>query len=178
MCASACFFIFVAGIKREMENPLSANVPILGIHRPYLSDDDLNAMTGEQAISSANQIRPLVESYLKEMNVPTKYAELMHSISKDQMRWIKPAEFRADFEGPIPELNDWISARCDTRTEAEKNLWRQMMADTRLLGQQSALEQSSFALMSKKMRPIEPPRVCRRPFGLSYAAMAGCSSMA
>ena len=25
---------------------------------------------------------------------------------------------------------------------------------------------------------IEPPRVCRRLFGLSYAAMAGCSSMA
>jgi hypothetical protein len=25
---------------------------------------------------------------------------------------------------------------------------------------------------------IEPPRVCRRPFGLSYAAMACCSSMA
>ena len=24
----------------------------------------------------------------------------------------------------------------------------------------------------------EPPRVCRRPFGLSHAAMAGCSSMA
>src|SRR5262245_3879805 len=27
-------------------------------------------------------------------------------------------------------------------------------------------------------RRIEPPRVCRRPFGLSYAAMADCSSMA
>ena len=26
--------------------------------------------------------------------------------------------------------------------------------------------------------PIEPPRLCRRPFGLSYAAMAGTSSMA
>ncbi len=26
--------------------------------------------------------------------------------------------------------------------------------------------------------PPELPRVCRRPFGLSYAAMAGCSSMA
>jgi hypothetical protein len=25
---------------------------------------------------------------------------------------------------------------------------------------------------------LEPPRVCRRPFGLSYAAMAGSSSMA
>ncbi|QHP67976.1 hypothetical protein EI171_12055 [Bradyrhizobium sp. LCT2] len=27
-------------------------------------------------------------------------------------------------------------------------------------------------------RNSEPPRVCRRPFGLSYATMAGCSSMA
>jgi len=26
--------------------------------------------------------------------------------------------------------------------------------------------------------PREPPRDCRRPFGLSYAAMAGCSSVA
>jgi gamma-glutamylcyclotransferase (GGCT)/AIG2-like uncharacterized protein YtfP len=26
--------------------------------------------------------------------------------------------------------------------------------------------------------PTEPPRDCRRLFGLSYAAMAGCSSMA
>lgn len=25
---------------------------------------------------------------------------------------------------------------------------------------------------------LEPPRVCRRPFGLSYAAIAGASSMA
>ena len=25
---------------------------------------------------------------------------------------------------------------------------------------------------------FEPPRLCRRPFGLSYAAMAGASSMA
>jgi hypothetical protein len=25
---------------------------------------------------------------------------------------------------------------------------------------------------------FEPPRVCRRPFGLSYAAIAGCSSIA
>jgi transposase len=30
----------------------------------------------------------------------------------------------------------------------------------------------------KKKFGIEPPRVCRRPSGLSYAAMAGSSSMA
>jgi len=56
ICASACFFIFVAGIKRELDISFSASEPLLGIHRPYLSDEDLKAMTGEQVISSANQI--------------------------------------------------------------------------------------------------------------------------
>jgi hypothetical protein len=44
---------------------------------------------------------------------------------------------------------------------------------------------SSDPLIIKRERMIarledqnEPPRVCRRLFGLSYAAMAGCSSMA
>ena len=33
-------------------------------------------------------------------------------------------------------------------------------------------------LEKMRIHIIEPTRVCRRPFGLSYAAMAGCSSMA
>jgi hypothetical protein len=36
---------------------------------------------------------------------------------------------------------------------------------------------SSLAGVVAALTP-EPPRVCRRPFGLSYAAMAGASSMA
>jgi len=36
---------------------------------------------------------------------------------------------------------------------------------------------SITVLFDGNIRP-EPPRDCRRPFGLSYAAMAGCSSMA
>jgi type II secretory pathway component PulL len=35
-----------------------------------------------------------------------------------------------------------------------------------------------YLLDELSARYAEPPRVCRRPFGLSYAAMAGCSSMA
>ena len=54
-----------------------------------------------------------------------------------------------------------------------------------------ALLQSTFestgggGIMIKEYNPVivgnkcvEPPRVCRRPFRLSHAAMAGCSSMA
>jgi hypothetical protein len=38
MCASACFFVFVAGVKRRDHDLLGD--PILGIHRPYLTDSD------------------------------------------------------------------------------------------------------------------------------------------
>jgi hypothetical protein len=38
MCASACFFIFVAGIERYAGYRSNVAPLILGIHRPYLSD--------------------------------------------------------------------------------------------------------------------------------------------
>ena len=59
-CASACFFIFVAGIKRTDEVELY-DAPRLGIHRPYLSDSDLRTLSGDQAITSANRVRATVE---------------------------------------------------------------------------------------------------------------------
>jgi len=37
---------------------------------------------------------------------------------------------------------------------------------------------STYGGSARRRRWSEPPRVCRRPFGLSYAAMGGCSSMA
>jgi hypothetical protein len=136
MCASACFFVFAAGLSRtsQLGNPVLSSMygpdlwddVILGIHRPYLTDIELRALTGDQAISSTNQIRALVENYLKEMNVPPKYSDLMFSIPKDQVRWITAADFHADLEGVMPELKDWLAARCDKRTDVEKVVWEKM----------------------------------------------------
>jgi hypothetical protein len=152
MCASACFFIFVAGIKRTADD--GGDEPILGIHKPYLSESDLRMLDGDQAIASANRIRTTVENYLKEMNVPAKYADMMFTVPKDEVRWIGSADFKNDLEGIIPELKDWLAARCDTRTDVEKALWKKMMVDPRLIGQQSAAERSLFDMMEKKMQKI------------------------
>jgi hypothetical protein len=83
MCASACFFIFVAGIDRERD----ILRPVLGIHRPYFSEADLKRLSGNQVIARAGQIRTVVEDYLKELGVTAKYADLMFSIPKDQIRF-------------------------------------------------------------------------------------------
>lgn len=120
LCASACFFIAVAGIERLPA--LEIEEPILGIHRPFMDDADLKVLSANQVITSATQVRTVVEAYLKEMGVPLKYADLMFSTPKDQVRWITAAEYQADFAGIISELRDWLSARCDKRTEIEKHL--------------------------------------------------------
>jgi hypothetical protein len=65
-------------------------------------------------------MRTLVESYLKEMGVPAKYADLMFSIPKDHIRFINYDDFQRDFEGYIPELRDWLDAKCNKLTDVEK----------------------------------------------------------
>ena len=114
MCTSACFFIFVAGITRTAEVDLD---PRLGIHRPYLSDSDLSTLSGNQAITSANRVKTTVENYLKEMNVPGRYVDLMFSVPRDKIRWLEKADV-ADLDGTIPELRDWLAARCDAGIRA------------------------------------------------------------
>jgi hypothetical protein len=120
MCAGACFFIFIAGVHRESDMTDVDDNAILGIHRPTLTDSELRTISSDQAIAASNTVRDLVGDYLKEMNVPSKYADLMFSIPKDDIRWIDKASFQADFNGDIPELKDWLDARCDKRTDAEK----------------------------------------------------------
>lgn len=120
MCASACFFIFVVGIDREGVDIWHIWQPVLGIHRPYLSEADLKRLSGNQAIASAGQIRTVVEDYLKEIGVSAKYADLMFSIPKDQVRFVDAHDFKSDFEGYIPELRDWLDAKCNKLTDVEK----------------------------------------------------------
>ena len=150
MCASACFFIFVAGLYRDEDvYSLADNRVILSIHRPYLTDSDLRSMTGSQAITSGNQIRFVVENYLKEMGVSMKYADLMFSIPKDEIQWIDSGNFAADFKGTMTELKDWFDALCDKRTGVEKVLWESIK--DKGLTQMTAAEKSIGDMLLPKM---------------------------
>jgi hypothetical protein len=153
MCASACFLAYIAGVKRGTEDPFNLYGPILGIHRPYLTGSELKNLSGDQAMASANQLRAMVESYLKEMNVPSKYADLMFSVPKDDVRWIDNADYEGDLEGFIPELKDWIDARCDTRTDVEKAAWRAL--EHKITAQMTTAEKSISERLQKKMLDLD-----------------------
>lgn len=128
MCASACFMIFVAGVERGVGYRSHAGKPILGIHRPYLSEAELKSMSGKDAMTSSTNTRAVVERYFKEMSVPAKYADMVFSIPKDQILWLNPNDVQVDLAGFIPELKDWVDAKCDSRTDIEKTLSRTLEA--------------------------------------------------
>jgi hypothetical protein len=111
-CASACFFIFVAGIHRSSNDRGPA---ILGIHSPTLSPNDLTKMAPNQATVAKDRIRTIIESYLKVMDVPAKYIEEIYSAPDSRVRWIRNDEFQSDFAGFISELKALVKAKCDTR---------------------------------------------------------------
>jgi hypothetical protein len=117
LCASACFFVFVAGIHRSSDDLGPA---ILGIHRPSLSDKDSRRLNFDQAVAVNERARTTIENYLKVMDVPARYAEDMYSVPKGKIQWIRNDEFQADFAGFIPELRDLVVARCGGRADIGK----------------------------------------------------------
>ncbi len=116
-CASACFFIFVAGIHRSSDDLGPA---ILGIHRPSLSANDLKKLNVDQAAAADDRTRRTIEKYLNVMDVPAKYAEDMYSVPKGKIQWIRNDEFETDFAGFILDLRGWVKTRCDNRTDVEQ----------------------------------------------------------
>ena len=65
VCASSCFFIYIAGIKRTGNE--------IGVHRPYLPKEAYKSMGLTEAEQSYALVEKLVFEYLAEMSVPPGY---------------------------------------------------------------------------------------------------------
>jgi hypothetical protein len=72
------------------------------------------------------------------MNVADKYVDLVFSTPPTEVRWITQDEFDSGLRGFIPELKDWIGAKCDPQTSREKN---------------------SFGVMKTRSTPLENGRI-------------------
>ena len=115
-CASACFFIFVAGIHRRHDE---GGPPLLAVHRPSVSDNDLKKLSSDQINAANVKIRAAAERYMKEMGVPLTYVEDMFAVPKKRLSWIENEDFERDFEGFIPQLRNLADTRCERRVNPE-----------------------------------------------------------
>jgi hypothetical protein len=115
LCASACFFVYVAGIYRNL-----SWVGRLGIHRPSQLQSNARALSNDEVLQSNWFVREVVKNYLKEMSVPDKYVDLIFSVAPNEMRWITQSEFDSDLQGFYPELRHVVAAKCDRQPSEEK----------------------------------------------------------
>src|SRR6476660_3146448 len=79
--------------------------------------------------------------------------------------------FAADMKAEIPKIGD---AYCEHFNKQDAAAITSLFTKNYLRVTQNGVQPDN----TKLYEGTEPPRVCRRLFGLSYAAMAACSSMA
>ena len=108
ICTSACFLIYVAGIRRNLNG-----VGRLGIHEPIV---EAEPWISADVVNVANiKMRNEIKRYFEKMNVPEKYADLMYSVPANRVRWITQDEFDADLKGYVPAIKDLIEAKCNPK---------------------------------------------------------------
>jgi hypothetical protein len=116
LCTSACFFVYVSGIYRNLNW-----AGRLGVHRPTQFESIAKASSGDAASkSTAWFVREMVKNYLKEMSVPDKYVDLVFSAAPNEIRLITQSEFDSDLQGFYPELRHVVAAKCDRQPSEEK----------------------------------------------------------
>jgi len=126
-------------------------------------------MSGDNVMAVAARAKAIFEAYLKEMGVPQKYFDEMFAVPKGRIKWISKHEFKADFEGFIPELADWVAARCDKLTKDEKASWEIMKDKNDAESQEVGISREAGIDILKK---LEEQDKCEREEQKILAAQA------
>lgn len=109
-CASACFFLFLAGQHRlamgRVQNVVSKSYPMgfVGLHRPYLTPDSFNKTDKLDAIENQQVAMNKVRDYLVAEKVPNKLIDEMMGRPSNDIYWLTAedlsllGEYRPAFE--------------------------------------------------------------------------------
>lgn len=128
LCASACFFVYVGGVYRNLNW-----VGRLGVHQPIQLESNAKKLTVDETLNLNWEVRTIVKNYLKDMDVPEKYVDIIYSTPPNEVRWISQNEFDADFGGFIPEMKNLLKSKCGVQSTIQpgeiNRCWMRMKAD-------------------------------------------------
>ena len=141
VCASSCFFILAAGVNRSGG--------IIGIHRPYLSKEEYLDIDEKAALKISAEINKIIKEYLEEMNIPNSLVDKMYKVSGDRIEWLEyeKSGFVPYFNGVIPQLEDWVRARCPSDKKDKTWEYKQLVCFS------NVILKSSCELWFKKFSP-------------------------
>jgi hypothetical protein len=146
VCASACFFIYAAGVDRRGE--------ILGIHRPYFSMMAYQKMGLDEAAKKQSTAMKVSADYLKDKGVSAAIVERMNNIGSEKIVWLNDEEV-SDMTGFIPEYTEWFKANCPPIIGSDGNLDRQKMFECKsnLLEEEQKGAKFGWLIRSAQKKP-------------------------
>ena len=106
-CASACFFLYVAGVRRQGS--------VLGIHKPSLPADEYFSLGLDGSVTAHRRIQEATADYLDQMGVPSRYAAMMMAESSTDMIWLAPEDVAKDLAGIAAGYEAWFQGACRTQ---------------------------------------------------------------
>jgi hypothetical protein len=108
-CASACFLIWAAGVRR--------NGSVLGVHRPTISSSGFAALPPDRAAHLYRQLLTEIRGFLNDMEVPHGITEIMSDTASNDIRWLKQNE--ASAMEMAPSIAEWIASSCGAMSKSE-----------------------------------------------------------
>jgi len=106
-CASACFFLYVAGVRRQGS--------VLGIHKPSLPADEYFSLGLDGSVTAHRRIQEATADYLDQMGVPSRYASMMTAANATDMIWLTPEDVARDLTGVAAGYEVWFQGACRTQ---------------------------------------------------------------
>jgi hypothetical protein len=106
-CVSACFLIFAAANERSSDDER-----LVGIHRPYVVDQQLASMSPAEAEREQNKVLAQAREYLKDNNVPGYLIEEMFRRSSRDVYWLS-ADDLTQLGYQSPWFNQYLVAKCN-----------------------------------------------------------------
>ena len=123
-CASACFFLYVAGVRRQGS--------VLGIHKPSLPAEEYFSLGLDGSVTAHRRIQEATADYLDQMGVPSRYASMMMAASSTDMIWLTPEDIARDLTGVAAGYEIWFQGACRTqvvqRVVADEDCATQILA--------------------------------------------------
>jgi hypothetical protein len=106
-CVSACFLIYAAADERTSDDE-----GLIGIHRPYIVDSQLAALSPADAERAQKSVLKQARDYLESNNVPEYLIEEMFRRSSKDVYWLSADDLgRLGFQSPW--FNQYLVAKCD-----------------------------------------------------------------
>jgi hypothetical protein len=109
-CASACFFIWAAGVGFRSGDAV-------GVHRPTIQSTAFANLPPEQASILYHALLADIAMYLSDMEVPQKFIDLTSDTASNDIKWLNSEEAKSMLEPPSIAERD--AATCGAMTKQE-----------------------------------------------------------